>query len=175
MTTVDVTLADGDVVTVRVPVRPPKPRIHWIRRRELAAMWLESMSQSPSPERVEALAPFVGRYRTGSPMHRIASGLVAQNELPTAELVEEIFLIKLAQKRRQELRAEALVQDPQAALAAITEHWSEHGRGPKWRDLADTLGINLHALEPVLKELKKRQIVHFTTEPGSLRATSIAP
>lgn len=170
MTMVDVTLPDGDVVAVRTPARPPKPKIHSVRRRELAAMWLESVSQHPSPERIEALAPFVGRYRQGSPMHRIASVLVGQNELPTADRVEEIFLVKLAQRRRNERRAAALTQNPQVILAAITTHWDEHGNGPSWRQLADLLGIDVHVLNELLTELRKRQLVDFTSTPGSLRA-----
>lgn len=172
---VEVTLPDGDVVAVSAPRLPPQPKIRSERRRELAAMWLESMSQPANAERIEALAPFVGRYRKGSPMHRIASHLVAQNQLPTADHVEELFLIRRALHERNRHRAETAVTDPRQVLTAIDAHWDAHGQGPPWRELAEHLGIDTYALEALLLDLARRKLVRFTRAPGSLRTIAAPP
>ncbi|MDN5715637.1 MAG: hypothetical protein L0G89_00225 [Janibacter sp.] len=176
MKMVDVTLPDGDVVAVSAPARPPKPKIRSDRRRELAAMWLESLSQPATQERIEALAPFVGRYRKGSHMHRIASHLVSQNQLPTADRVEELFLIRRAtQERKRQQRVETVITDPGQVLTAIDTHWEIHGQGPPWRKLAESLGVNTYALEALLLELSRKKLVRYTRAPGSLRTVAAPP
>lgn len=174
MKVVDVTPPDGDVVAVSAADRPPKSKIRADRRRELAAMWLESLSQTATTARIEALVPFVGRYRKGSPMHRIASHLVAQNRLPTADRVEGLFLIGRGEQERNRQRAKTMVTNPGQVLTAVDAYWEAHGRGPPWRHLVDHLGIDTYALEALLVELSQRKLMRFTQAPGSL-CTFAAP
>lgn len=72
MAMVEVRLTDGSVVQVPSPRVPPVPSIGAPRRKEIARQWLVSLSQAPSPQRVHALAPLVGRFHPKSPLGRIA-------------------------------------------------------------------------------------------------------
>ena len=100
MTMVEVRLRDGSAVAVSYPRVPPAPSIGPQRREEIAREWLVSLSQAPSPERVEALAPWVGRFAPQSPLGKIASQFVSGNRVPVHEDVIAEYLHRQAVSRR---------------------------------------------------------------------------
>lgn len=130
------------------------------------------VSQEPSPERVEALAPLAGRFPPKSPLGRIASQFVAANRLPLTEDVITAYLYQQATRRR---RVAALGPISQAArervLELIDEHWAEHDQGPTWSQLGKQTNLDRDAVAVVPRELKNAGAVTFTTAPGSLRRT----
>ncbi len=169
---VQVRLADGSVVQVPSPRVPSAPSIGAARREQIARQWLVSLSQAPSPQRVQALAPLVGRFHPQSPLGKIASQFVAANRLPVTEDLVAEYLYRQATRRHH---LAALVPIAQASrervLALIDEHWAEHGQGPTWSQLGKQTNLDRDAVAVVLRELKNAGAVTFTFAPGSLRRT----
>lgn len=172
---VEVTLADGSVTQVPYPRVPPEPGIGSRRRHTMAREWLVSLSQAPTAERVQALAPLVGRFSPRSPLGRIASQLVAANQLPVCEDVVAVYLHRQAiQSRRMPPAPPAPIGPDTRArvLELIDEHWSGHGQGPTWSQLGAQVGLDRHEVAHLLRELNKAGAVTFTPAPGSLRRTA---
>lgn len=86
---------------VAYPRVPPARSIGPGRRQEMAREWLVSLSQAPSQERIEALAPLVGRFSPHSSLGRIASQFVAANRLPVHEDVITAYLPRSPRTRRR--------------------------------------------------------------------------
>lgn len=169
---VEVTLADGSVTQVPYPRVPPVPGIGSRRRHEMAREWLMSLSQAPTAERIEALAPLVGRFSPHSPLGRIASQFVAGNRLPVCADVVAAYLHRQAIRRRRMPPAPIPPGTQARVLELIDEHWADHGQGPTWSQLGTQAGLDRHDVAFVLRELNKVGAVHFTAAPGSLRRTA---
>lgn len=168
MALVEVTLADGSTVQVSYPRVPPAPRIRADRREELARQWLVSLSQAPTPERVQALAPLVGQFASQSPLGRIASQFVSSNRVPVMEDVIAVYLRRRA--ARPAVPPAAVPSDTtERLLGLIDAHWASHGQGPSWSHLGREVGLDRHAVMRVLRELRSTGAVTFTSTPGSLR------
>lgn len=166
---VQVRLQDGSVTQVPYPRVPPAPVIKPEDREELARQWLVSLSQAPSPERIQALGPLVGRFSPRSPLGRIASQFVAANRLPVHHDVIEVYLQREATRRRR-MRPTPDAADAKARmLELIDEHWATHGQGPAWSQLGKHTGLDRHGVAVVLRELRTVGAVTFTCAPGSLR------
>ncbi len=176
MEEVEVTLADGTHVMVPCPRVPPKPHISRKDRQEMARQWLRQLSQSATDERVNELAPFVGRFHAKTGFGRIASQLVAQNRLPTRRAVVYTYLQKRAQdvRTREEAaaRADEFLHNSETAEAQILElidhHWDMHGSGPTWGLVGLTVGLDRTATSVMLERLRSAGLVAYSQEQGSL-------
>lgn len=171
MAMVEVRLGDGSVVRVPYPRVPPAPSIGPGDREEMARQWLVSLSQAPSADRVEALAPLVGRFSARSPLGRIASQFVAANRLPVHQDVITAYLQREATRRRRVPPAPICPDATAQVLELIDEHWATHGQGPTWSKLGKQAGLDRHSVAVLLRELNKAGAVTFTSDPGSLRRT----
>lgn len=170
MAMVDVTLPDGTVVTVPYPWVPPAPAIGNRRRKELARHWLISLSQAPSPERIEALAPLVGQFNPRSPLGKMASQFVSKNRLPVIEDVITAHLHRQAVRRRPVIAAATMSPASKARLLeVIDEHWAQHGQGPAWSQLSKEVGLDRQQVAVVLRTLERDGAVTYTGDTGSLR------
>lgn len=171
MAMVEVRLQDGSAVSVSYPRVPPAPNIGPQRREDIAREWLVSLSQAPSPERVEALAPWVGRFAPQSPLGKIASQFVSGNRVPVHEDVIAEYLRRQAVRRR--VSNGPIAPDSAAqVLEVIDQQWAQHGRGPAWSQLGKRVGLDRRGVAVVLRDLKKTGAITFTDAPGSLRRTT---
>lgn len=171
MAVVEVRLADGSVVRVACPRVPPAASIGPGRRQEMAREWLVSLSQAPSQERVEALAPLVGRFSPHSSLGRIASQFVAANRLPVYEDVITAYLHRQATRRRRVPPAPVSPDAAARVLELIDEHWASHDLGPTWSQLGKQAGLDRHSVAMLLRQLSRAGAVTFTSVPGSLHRT----
>ena len=167
----EVTLDDGSVIQVPHPRLPPEPSIQPRRREELARKWLVSLSQAPSPERIAALAPLVGRFRPHSPLGKIASHFVAGGRLPAPDDVVAAYLHQQATRTPRATPAPVPPGAEIAVVELIDEHWAQHGHGPAWSYLGKQAGLDRPQVQALLREMKKAGTVTFTSAPGSLRRT----
>ncbi len=176
MAMVDVRLQDGSVTQVPYPRVPPAPSISPGDREEMARQWLVLLSQAPSSERVEALAPLVGRFSPHSPLGRIASQFVAANRLPVHQDVIEAYLHRqaVAAGRRRVPPGPILPGAQARVLDLIDEHWAIHGCGPSWSQLGKQVDLDRLGVALVLRELSKAGVVTYTSAPGSVRRTPSA-
>lgn len=174
MAMVQVRLQDGSVTQVSYPRVPPTPSISPGRREKIARQWLVSLSQAPSTERVEALAPLVGRFSPHSPLGRIASQFVAANRLPVHQDVIAAYLHRQAIAiGRRRVPPVPIPPDAQArVLELIDAHWATHGQGPAWSQLGKQADLDRHGVALVLNGLRKAGLVTFTSAPGSVRRTA---
>lgn len=170
MRMVEVTLEDGSVIPVRYPRVPPAPRIGARRRRQIAHEWLVSLSQAPTRERVDELAPLAGRFPPRTPLGRIASQFVAAGRPPVEDDVIAAYLHRQAIRRHRQLPATPVDDRLQARLLElIDQHWADHGCGPAWSWLGAQVGLDRHAAAAAIRGLGNAKLVIFTRRPGSLR------
>lgn len=144
------------------------------------AQWLESLSQAPTPQRIEDLTPHVGRFSKGSRLAAIADQCVQQNRLPTWPNIRAVEEERASHRAARsghinQLIAEARNADPDLdsrILAEIDRHWALHGRGPTWGDLGRACGVSRQVVNAVIRDLANQSHqVTYTEATGSLRRT----
>lgn len=169
-------VADGLVRCGQLPTREAV-EAGYVQVQAGAAEWLESLSQTPTPQRINDLAPYVGRFTRGSRLGMIADQIVGQNQLPTWPNIRKIERERSARRDRRSERLARQVSEARALeprldpliLAEIDRHWAEHGHGPTWSRLGRLFGLNRWGVGAVIRELADRRLVYFTEEAGSLQ------
>lgn len=168
-----------------LPNTPPKPIIGRRKRAYLAAQWLRRMHQNDTPERIESLAPFVGRFHPRSRMGQAADSLVSNGQLPTRQAVEDEYLRRrqnpnYQQRRRRNTTTDgtaALLSDnaPARALTFIDDVNTTTGHGPTWNDLRRHMNWDRSSTTGAIHLLARRGQISFTKSQGSLKVTHAGP
>lgn len=159
-------------------------RLSTAQRHDQARAWLQHVGRQVTPQAVQELAPWMGRYEPGTGYEKAAIELVARGEIPTHSKVGTLakqraqIRIERRARRRTVIGVEELDLDQehlQRLLDFITVHWAEHGTGPGWAQVREHMGWTKGQIEGTLTRLRSQGVLHFTGGVGSLRVTTPGP
>jgi len=134
------------------------------RRRELTALWLERLSQSPTPERVEALAPYIDLFLLDRRARRLADELVAHNVVPTRRAVERLWAEKTAGWPAPLSDEELQALGPSAA-EWVRQYRATHREGPTWRELGEAFNWHNVARDAQVPAPGRRRLAGHRAQP----------
>lgn len=153
--------------TPRKTMREMTAELTHDQRLHIAERWLGRAGLPNKRADQEALAPKVFACRSGSAVDQMATQFLKEGrELDPKAVVEASRAARAAQDvRLVEVEAPILV-------AFLRDYWAEHGAGPKWAVVGKHMGWRSRECEHNLHLLRSKGVVTFTTEPGSLNASS---
>lgn len=165
----------------------PGPIADEDRARRHATGWLRRLHQNPTPERVDALAPYTAQ-RWDRQRSTAADYLVAHRELPTAEALSTYLREREATRAARDRRANHDVSEHSAriltngghlpddiaerALTFVQQIRDATGSGPTWRELGNVLGYSRADANIAITDLHRTGALASTRQPRSLRVAT---